>query len=298
MFSTALLPLVLAAPVEVFEEYSLAQTQPLTEVVTVRAVYSRRDGDTALLPATLTRASRPVVYALGDAHALAVTWSPRGWQCALPAGSAERVRLVARVSRAIPLPTMFHTAWPAVVPLSAPARRVVTVPRAWLDATPVGWTCPDEPDDEVPCVSHERAPGPVLSRLPSPPSPRGSALLSVALTALALTVVAWSPRRRAERVVAALGGIAVGLAVCLALVGAYVSSWGTAASQVLPLAALLGSVAPRTRYGRIVGAASLVVLPVAAMASVPATAVLTLALLLGAVVLGASMLPHDDGRGT
>lgn len=295
MFAALLVPLVLASPVEVFEEYSLAQTLPLTEVVTVRAVYTRREGDTALLPATLTRASRPVVYALGDTHALSVTWGSRGWQCALPAGTSERVRLVARVSRALPLPTMFHTAWPAVVPLSAPARRVVTVPRAWLDATPVGWTCPDEPDDEVPCVSHERAPGPVLSRLPSPPSPRGSVLLALTLTTLALAAVSASPRRRAERVVAALGGVAAGLAVCLALVGAYVSPWGPAASQVLPLAALVGSVAPRTRWGRIVGAASLVVLPVAAMASVPATAVLTLALLLGAVVLGTSMQPRDDG---
>ena len=78
------LALVLAAPTEVFEEWSLTDTAPMAEVVTARALYRRRDGADALLPESVRRGPLPTAYALGRSAPLAVTWGPRGWQCALP----------------------------------------------------------------------------------------------------------------------------------------------------------------------------------------------------------------------
>jgi hypothetical protein len=97
------------------------------------------------------------------------------------------------------------------------------------------------------------------------------------LTMGAFVGVAWSPRRRLERAVAALGGAAVALAVCLALVGAHAASWAGAAAALLPTGMLLGALAPLRREARIVGAAALVAVPFAAIVGVPGAWVLLLA---------------------
>ena len=55
--------------------------------------------------------------------------------------------------------------WPAVPANAAPARRIAVVPRAWLDARHEGWTCPDEPADDVPCVSRDARPGALVTRV-------------------------------------------------------------------------------------------------------------------------------------
>jgi hypothetical protein len=258
-------------------------------VLTVRAVYHRREGSTALLPESLRGAPRPEVHAFGTTAALRVWWGPRGWQCALPAGDRDAVRLIARVSRTPALPRMFHTRWPEVRPNVAPTRRVAIVPRDLIEGAPDGWTCPDEPDADVPCVSHERAPGAVVTRVASAPSPPGAWTLATLLTTASLVAVGWSPSRRAERTVAALGGVAASLSVCLSLVGAHATSWGASAAWLLPLGALVGARAPSTRWGRAVGAAALVFVPLLAVAGTPAPMVFSLAALLAATVFGASL---------
>lgn len=290
MLAPPLIALVLAAPAEVFEEWALTPGAPLGEVVTARALYQRADGDTALLPEALRTGPRPTVHALGLTRPLAVTWGARGWQCALPAGERSSVRLIARVSRAPAAPKMFHTRWPAVTANAAPTRRVAIVPRDWLEGSPEGWTCPDEPDGDVPCVSHERAPGPVLLRVPAHPSRRGSVLLAFTLAGAALAASAWSPSRRAERVVAALGGLAVALSVCLALVGAHAASWGASASLLVPVGVLTGALAPRAQASRVAGAASLVVVPLLAVIGAPAAWAFTLAAMAAMVIAAVALV--------
>jgi len=285
------LALVLAAPTEVFEEWSLTDTAPMAEVVTARALYRRRDGAAALLPESVRRGPRPTAYALGRSAALAVTWGPRGWQCALPPGDRDTVRVVARATRSPEAPRLFRLRWPAVTPAGAPTRRIAVVPRAWLDARHEGWTCPDEPAEDVPCVSRDAHPGALVTRVPPARSPPGSAFVACVLTALTLACVAGRPERRAERVFAALGGVAVALSMCLALVGGRVTSWGAAATLALPLGVLLGAMAPATAVGRAVGAGGLVVVPLAAVLGAPAAWVLALALAAAAVVAGASTTP-------
>lgn len=289
MFLAHGLALVLSTPTEVFEEWSLSPSAPLVEVVTVRALYRRREGSTALLPESLRGAPRPEVHAFGSTAALAVTWGPRGWQCALPAGGRETVRLVARVSRAPTQPRLFRARWPEIQANSAPTRRVAIVPREWIEGSAEGWTCPEEPDADVPCVSHERAPRPIALRTSSPPSPGGSWALAMTLTSAALAAVAWAPSRRAERSVAALGGVAIAVSVCLSLVGAHASSWGAAAACLAPLGALVGARAPKTRAGRALGAASLVFIPMLSVLGAPATVVFALSALFAAAVFGASL---------
>jgi hypothetical protein len=279
--------LVLATPVEVFEEWSLADTAPLAEVVTSRVLYRRRDGADALLPESIRRGPRPTAYALGQSAPLAVRWGARGWQCALPAGERDTVRVVARVTRRPEAPKLFRARWPAVTVNAAPTRRIAVVPRGWLDARHEGWTCPDEPEDDVPCVSHEPRPGALVTRVPPTPSAPGSALLASVLVALSLGGIAGRPERRAERVFAALGGVAIALSTCLALVGARVTSWGTVAAFALPFGAIVGQWAPVTAVGRAAGAGALVVVPLAAVLGAPAAWVLALALVAAGVVAGA-----------
>lgn len=281
--------LVLASPVEVFEEWALTANAPPAEVVTARALYRRRDGDAALLPAAMQGAHRPEAYALGHDTALPVTRGPRGWQCALPPGDRDAVRLVARVARAAPAPRLFTMSWPAAPATAVPTRRVAVVGRDWLEGAHPGWTCPEEPADEVPCVSSERAPGPLVTRAPPLPSPRGMTPAALGLVALAFVAAAWSPRGRAERALAAAGGAAVALAVCLALVGARTASWAGSAAAVVPVGALVGAVAPRGRWGRVAGAAALVAVPLMAIAGAPATWVVAAALALGAAVVGGAL---------
>ncbi len=282
------LALVLATPTEVFEEWALSPSTPMLEVVTVGAVYSRRDGAVALLPESLRGEPRPEVYASGSTRALRVTWGPRGWQCALPPGERTTVHLRARVSRTPTLPRMFRARWPEVRANTAPTRRVAIVPRDWIESTPRGWTCVEDAEGDVPCVSHERLPSPIVARVSSPASPPGSWPLATTLTAATFSLLAWSPTRRAERVVAALGGAAVALSVALALVGAHASSWGVATAKLVPIGAAVGTLAPRTRWGRALGAASLVFIPSLAVAGAPAAWVFSLAALLAAAVLGAA----------
>ncbi len=81
-----LLALTLAAPVEVFEEWALTDTAPMAEVVTARALYRRRDGDAALLPASVRAGPRPAAFALGRSAPLAVTWG-HGRQMCKPCSS-------------------------------------------------------------------------------------------------------------------------------------------------------------------------------------------------------------------
>jgi hypothetical protein len=260
-----LLALTLAAPVEVFEEWALTDTTPMAEVVTARALYRRRDGDVALLPASLRRGPRPDAFALGQSAPLAVAWGPRGWQCALPPGDRDAVRVIARVTRRPEAPRLFRARWPAVPAAEAPTRRLAVVPRDWLDGRHAGWTCPDEPARDVPCVSRDPRPEALVTRVPPATSAPGSALLASTLTALTCALAAWPERRRAERVFAALGGLAVALSTALSLVGGRVSSWGVAAALCLPAGALVGALAPATAVGRAVGAGALVVVPAAAV---------------------------------
>ena len=229
-----------------------------------------------------------MVYASGSTQPLRVTWGARGWQCALPPGNRATVHLRARVSRAPALPRMFRTRWPEVRANTAPTRRMAIVPRDWVESTPAGWNCVEDSDIDVPCASHERLPPPIIARVSSPPSPPGSWLLATVLTASTFSALSWSPSRRAERVVAALGGAAVALSVALSLVGAHASSWGVASAKLVPIGAVVGALAPRTRWGRALGAASLVIVPSISVAGAPVTWVFAIAALFAASVLGAS----------
>lgn len=283
------LALTLAAPTEVFEEWNLSDTAPLVEVLTARAVYHRVEGDTALLPESVRHGPRPTVYAFGHTTSLRARYGARGWEVALPAGDRPTVRLLARVSRSPEAPRMFRLRWPRPVAGAVPTRRLAVVSRAWLDGRNDAWTCPEEPEDDVPCVSHEHLPGALVTRVPAATSPRGSLLAAWVLSAIALSLVGVSPRHRGERVFAALGGVAVALSLSLSLVGARACAWGAAGLWTVPAGALLGAVAPRTRWSRLAGTAALVLVPLLAIVGAPVDAVLAVALLFAAAVCCGAM---------
>lgn len=284
------LALTLAAPVEVFEEWSLTDTAPLTEVVTARALYHRRAGDTVLLPSCVRRGRRPVVFALGWSLPLTVTWGPHGWQSRLPPGSSHTVRLIARVTRPVEAPRLFRIQWPSIPPADTPTRRLVVVPRDRLAPRHPGWTCPEEPPLDVPCVSHALHPGALVTRVPPSRSPPGTLPLAGTLTMSCFILAARFGVRRTERLFAALGGLAVALATALSLVGARAASWGGATALCLPVGVLVGALAPSTATGRVVGAAALVVLPFSSVLGAPAAPVAALACLAASVIVGAYLV--------
>lgn len=292
MFNVLSITLALNQPVEVFEEWALVPTAPLTESVIARGVYLRREGSTALLPLAVQGPQRPVVHALGHDAALPVSVGPRGWQCALPPGERDSVRLIAHVVRPVEAPRLFRARWPRVRESHVPTRRVAIVSRDWIESVSRDWTCPAEAPEEVPCVTREAAPSPLTLRVTAARSPRGSFLATVALTSLALAWVArMSPSGRAERVTAALGGVVTALAVSLALVGAHVASWGGALVALVPAGALVGAVAPRERLSRIAATVALVVLPLLAVFGASAPAVLVCAVVFALVTLGGALRP-------
>lgn len=284
--------LALNQPVEVFEEWALIPSAPLAESVIARGVYLRREGSTALLPLAVQGVERPVVHALGHDAALAVSVGPRGWQCALPPGERDSVRLIAHVVRPVEAPRLFRMRWPRVRESHVPARRVAIVPRDWIESVSRHWTCPAEAPEEVPCVTREARPSPLTLRVTAARSPRGSFLAALALTSLALGSIARaSPSGRAERVTAALGGVVTALALGLSLVGAHVASWGGALVALVPAGALVGAAAPRKRLSRVAATVALVVLPLLAVFGASASAVLACAVLFALVTLGGALRP-------
>jgi hypothetical protein len=268
---------VLVSPVEIFEEWTLLETVPLRETITIRAVYERVSDGIAILPRSVQGGSKPVAYALGNTQPLRVIHGSHGWQCALPASQRATVRIVATTTRVTTPPVMFQTSWPSVFTETVPTRRMVEAPRLWM-APREAWTCPDDAEDLGVCVSHERVPGPVVMRVPAATSPKYSVSFAWFLTTLSLAWVTRSPTRRLERFAAGVGGLGVALALCLSLVGARLSSWGVAACVCVPLGVLVGAIAPATRTSRALGAFTLAIVPLVAMLKTSASNVLILTL--------------------
>ena len=266
-----LLPLVLqlaglARPTSVFTEWSLVERAPRAEHVTARADYRRRDGAVGLLPQVLQHGPRPSARVAGTGAVLPVTARPAGWCVPLPPGDRPELRVVAEVTRAIPRPRAFRTAWPRFVAEGVPSRQLVVLPRALIDEVPDGWTCPQEPVRVVPCVTRRERPEALVRHLPALPSPRWSRGLAAALAALALGA-AYAPREgRLERFAGAAGGATVGLALALALVGASVLAWGPALAVTVPVLTAAGAVASASPAGRIAGGAALAAVPLMAVA--------------------------------
>lgn len=284
--------LALNQPVEVFEEWALVESSPLAESVIARGVYLRREGSTALLPLAVQGPQRPVVHALGHDAALPVSVGPRGWQCVLPPGERDSVRLIAQVVRPVEAPRLFRARWPRVRETHVPTRRVAVVPRDWIESVSRDWTCPAEAPEEVPCVTREVHPSPITLRVTAARSPRGSFVATFGLTAFALGWIARvSSTGRAERVTAALGGVVTALAVSLSLVGAHVASWGGALAVLVPAGAFVGALAPRARLSRITATVALVVLPLLAVFGASASVVLVCALIFALVTLGGALRP-------
>ena len=266
-----LLPLVLqlagiARPTSVFTEWSLVERAPRAEHVTARADYRRRDGAVGLLPQVLQHGPRPSARVAGTGAVLPVTAHPAGWCVPLPPGDRPELRVVAEVTRAIPRPRAFRTAWPRFVDEGVASRNLVVLHRSLIEYVPDGWTCPQEPAEEVPCVSRAEHPEPLVRRLPALPSSPWSRGVAAALSALALAV-AFAPREgRLERFAGALGGATVGLSLALALVGASVLGWGPAVAVAVPVMTAVGALASASGIGRAIGGAALAAVPLMAVA--------------------------------
>lgn len=269
-----LLPLVLqlaataaaARPTAVFTEWSLVERAPRSEHVTARADYRRRDGSLALLPRVLQRSPRPSARVAGTGQLLRVSSCGGLWCVELPPGERPELRVVAQVTRAIERPRAFRTAWPRFVDEGVASRNLVVLHRSLIEYVPDGWTCPQEPAEEVPCVTRAERPEPLVRRLPALPSSPWSRGLAAALTALALAA-AYVPRQgRLERFAGALGGATVGLALALALAGASVLGWGPAVAAAVPVMTAVGALASASGPGRAIGGAALAAVPLMAVA--------------------------------
>lgn len=265
----------------VFEEWSLVDASPLREVVVVRAHYpAGRDRD-GLLPATIPGATRPAVSDAATGRPLRVRRAGDRWTVGLPEG-AGAARIIARVERSASPPRAFQLRWPP--PGDPDARRAVSLPRGWSSDEPEGWTCPGLDPSERVCVSRGAGEG-FRVRVPAAPTPRGAWSLAAALTTASLAVSPGLGRDRAESLLAAVGGAAVGAAVALAVVGARAASWGVALALCVPLGALLGAVATRRRTSRVIGSAALAAIPLAVALGAGVDAVVALALAAGAATL-------------
>ncbi len=295
----AMVFLALAFPLELFDEYSLLPTAPLTERVTARARYRREGDGTALLPRCLQGPQRPSVRVFGSAQALQPRWTRDGWTVLLPSVPSvplvpsDSVRVLGWVERPVDPPRLFRAEWPRVREESIPTRRVAIAPRALLGGVPRAWTCPSEAPDEVPCVTRERAPPPLLHTLSPPPSPRGTVGLALALVSLAFAAVSWSERGRIERSLGAAGGAAIALAVALSMVGACAKSWGPALALTLPWGVLVGAFAVRSSAGRSAGGIGLMVVPLLAVTGRSVDVVVGAALVTAMVALGARALTRE-----
>jgi hypothetical protein len=278
-----LLPLVLqlaaiARPTAVFTEWSLVEQAPRAEHVTARADYRRADGDVAALPRAVQRGARPSARTAGTGILLPVFARGGEWCVAMPPGDRPALRVVAEVTRPIARPRAFRTAWPRFVAEGAPSRQLVVVPRALLDGVPDGWTCPQEPAREVPCVTRVERPEALVRRLPALPSPPWSRGLAASLTLLALAAAYARREGRLERFAGAAGGATVGLATALALVGASVLGWGPAVALAVPALTGAGALAARSGVGRAAGGAALAAVPLMAVAGVAVERVVAAAL--------------------
>ncbi len=264
----------LLRPTEVLEHWTLRREAPLGEEVSARGRYTLgpgagREGVRLVLPAAVQGGPRPTAVALRAGAALPVEAGPVGWQARWnPSDTEGTVRVEATVTRpaSVTRGRPFALGWPRVRPEAAPTRRVVWVQRSWLEGTPPGWTCPEEPTEEVPCVSREGSPGPVLTRIGPVPSPPGSTALGALLGVLVGLWVLRPSRARPERALAAAGGATVGAATSLAVVGAGYVGWALALGTAVPAGAAVGVVALGSRAGRSVGVGALVAVPLLAVA--------------------------------
>lgn len=271
----ALLPVTIAlllAPIEILEERSLNDRTPVSETITVRGLWPHPDNDAlALLPRSLAAPSpRPVVHLVGRARPLELRATPNGWAAVIPFTHRRTVRLVATVTLAVETTGLFRLSWPAIIPSDVPTRYVATVPRRLLDGpASLSWVCPDTGLHLRDCVSRDRHPAALVTRWIAPHSPRFTLALALAFAALTLTLITRSPHRRAERLLASLGGLAVSLSLSLSLVGAGLLSWGPALLVTLSPSTLIASHAPLHPRGRLFGALALITVPLVSVVGAP-----------------------------
>jgi hypothetical protein len=289
-------------PAEVLEHWTfLPTTAPLRETVSARGRYVLAAAPTASpgsapstvrlrLPDAVQGYARPDAVALATGDTLSVTRGPDGWEARwLRRPDMDAVRIEATVTRhaTVTRGRPFAVAWPRLAPARVPTRRVVWADRAWLEQgpSPVGWTCPNEPGTEVPCVSREAAPGPVVTRIDPVPSPRGSGVLAGLVCALAAWWVSRPAPNRAERMLSAAGGATVGAAVALALVGAGWMGWALGLGVAVSTGTVAGVGALASRATRAVGVGALVAVPLMAVMGAGPWATTVVALVAGVVVL-------------
>lgn len=292
-------------PAEVLEHWTfLPATAPLREAVSARGRYalppspapSAASAPSTVrlrLPDAVQGDVRPEAVALATGDTLTVTRGPDGWETRwLRRPDMDAVRIEATVTRhaTVTRGRPFSVAWPRLTPARVPTRRVVWADRAWLEQgpSPVGWTCPNEPGTEVPCVSRDAAPGPVVTRIDPVPSPRGSGVLAGLVCALAAWWASRPAPNRAERMLAAAGGATVGAAVALAVVGAGWMGWALGLGVAVSTGTVSGVAALASRPTRAVGVGALVAVPLMAVMGAGPWATTAVALLAGAVVLAAA----------
>lgn len=278
------LPL-LAHAAELSGEWTLVTDPVPHEHVLLRAVYLRAEGRDVLLPREVQRPERPTAHLLGARDPLPVSRGPEGWQARLPDDAPSHPRVWIHVTRPIETPRRFRAAWPRVAVEDVPVRRVAVVPRRLLTAPSADWTCPAEPEATVPCVSRAPSPAALVTEIAPPRSSLGARLTAVLVLSLTAMALAAPSRQRAQRLLAACGGAAVGASVALALVGACACTWAAALALTLPPGAVVGALAHQHRGSRAVGTAALAVMPLMAVTGVALPWVLGVAALAAVGVL-------------
>jgi hypothetical protein len=296
VLSALLLTIALAHPLDVLEEWELLPGAPLLESVTARAVYRRDEGPVAQLPDAVQGATAPEVFAVGVRENLVPRRGRAGWEVALPPGERETVRFVARVVRPVRDVRLFRLAWPATGASRVPARRVATLPRAWITHAPREWTCPDDVAEEVICVSSARAPAPLRLRVPAPPASRLAVVLAViaVLAAGALVALLGPAGSRRERLAGALGGGFVGAALALGLVGAHAMNPALAIALAGSVAVGVGALTPRTPSSERAGGLALVVVPLVVVLDGRLRDVLVASAAMGALTALAALVGTRD----
>ncbi|MEZ4391893.1 MAG: hypothetical protein R3A48_12415 [Polyangiales bacterium] len=272
-----------------FEEWTLVDDAPLRELVVVRAHYARSDDAELLLPEAVSPGVRPVATDAATGRRLELRVSAAGWVARQPPRGARRV--IVRFERAAAPPRAFALRWPP--PGGARARRVANMPRGWSRDAAEGWTCPGLDADELVCVSEGRV-EPFALRVPAARSSRWGWAAAIASTALAIWAARRVGRDPVEALLAAAGGVAVGVSLSLSLVGARSLSWAAALTLLAPAGALLAALATRRRASRIAGAAALAAIPLTVALGARPHAVMAACALAAAAVLAPFSSPKTS----
>ncbi|MDP3277680.1 MAG: hypothetical protein Q8Q09_21030 [Deltaproteobacteria bacterium] len=286
VFEPLLLTLALAQPVEIFEEWSLLDSAPLTQALVVRALYRTTDGVDAALSESFSETMRPEAYAGSATEPLRVDRVGTRWHVRLPPGRDGRVRITARAVSTLHTVRAFSLLWPQTRGWAS--RRVAITPNGWVLGVGQGWSCADDEVSTSACVSIDRVAPSLHVRVS--PAKRGRWAWQWSTLAALLVFAAWRAIDARDRVLFAIGMVGVVPFVALTLAASRTTGWAEALSVCALMFATPIAVAVSRPSGRVAGVVSMLAVALYAVFVGEPRSTLAGAVVLSLVAMAQSLL--------